>query len=211
MTASDTRAAILDAAERLFAERGLNGVSLIEVSRAGNQQNRSAIQYHLGSRQALVGTIATRHLADANERRAELLHTLDLTGRGRDFRSLVEALVVPTFLQLEAMHSYHFRFLLQWSFGTVSAQAFTGPLGQPDASALALVLSRIDDELGDIDPTVRQFRYRNALFTVVRTLAEYETILADGGDFDDRLAITTLVDAVAGMMAAPDHTGLLAR
>ena len=77
--------------------------------------------------------------------------------------------------------------------------------------AYALVLSRIDDgELGDIDPTVRQFRYRNALFTVVRTLAEYETILADGGEFDERLRHHHLVDAVAGMMAAPDHTGLLA-
>jgi AcrR family transcriptional regulator len=211
MTASDTRTAILDAGERLFAERGLYGASLIEVGRAANQQNRSAIQYHFGSREALVEAIATRHLANANQRRAELLHALDLTGRGRDFRSLVEALVLPTFLQLEALRSYYFRFLLQWSFGVLTARAVDALLSQPNATAFVEVLSRIDDQLGEVSPAVRQFRYRNGLFIVVRTLAEYETILADGGELDHRFAIATLVDMVAGMLGAPDQTVVAAQ
>ena len=50
----DTREKFLLTAERLFGERGINGVSLREISRAVGQRNPSALQYHFGSRDALL-------------------------------------------------------------------------------------------------------------------------------------------------------------
>ena len=43
-----TRQALLDAAERLFAERGVNWVSMREIVRESQQHNTSAALYHFG-------------------------------------------------------------------------------------------------------------------------------------------------------------------
>ena len=48
------RQAIVEAAERLFAERGIEAVSLRDVSAAAGQRNHSAAQYHFGDRAQLV-------------------------------------------------------------------------------------------------------------------------------------------------------------
>ena len=41
-----TRKRIIDTAERLFAERGVESTSLLGVAKASGQKNRSALQYH---------------------------------------------------------------------------------------------------------------------------------------------------------------------
>ena len=64
-----TRERIVAAAERLFAERGLDGVSLVEVGRAAGQRNRSAVQYHFGDKQGLVHAILDKHTPGIEARR----------------------------------------------------------------------------------------------------------------------------------------------
>jgi AcrR family transcriptional regulator len=201
-----TREALLDAAERLFAERGLYAVSLSEIGRAAHQQNRSVIQYHFGSRERLIEAVATRHLASANAHRAELLHTLDITGRAHDLRALVETLILPPFHQTETLRSHYFRFLLRWSFGVQSSDVFTALLQSADTSAFAETVSRIDGLLADVDAEVRQFRYRNAFMGVIRALAEREAALERPGELDERFVVTALTDMVTGLLGAPDHT-----
>src|SRR3546814_5693299 len=46
----DARTRILDAAGALIAERGLEGVSLREITREAGQKNTTALQYHFGDR-----------------------------------------------------------------------------------------------------------------------------------------------------------------
>ena len=53
MAATPTQ--LLDVAERLFAERGIDNVSIREIVRASGQSNLSAAHYHFGTREALVG------------------------------------------------------------------------------------------------------------------------------------------------------------
>ena len=48
-------------AERLFAERGVDGVSLSEINRAAEQGNNSALHYHFGSKDGLVSAIRDKH------------------------------------------------------------------------------------------------------------------------------------------------------
>jgi AcrR family transcriptional regulator len=207
MTGSDTREALLDAAEQLFAARGIYGVSLGEIGRQANQHNRSAIQYHFGSREALIEAVAARHVAGLNERRADLLRTLDLTGRGDDVRALVEALILPPFRLLESSGSY-FRFLVQWSFRDTPATGFSELSAHPDSNTFTQAVARIDAELGAIDPRVRLFRYRNVFLTVVQVLADCEARIARGEELDERFTMTSLVDLVVGIFQAPDHTAL---
>jgi AcrR family transcriptional regulator len=49
-----TRIRLTETAEELFAERGLQAVSLRDVCAAAGQRNHSAAQYHFGSRLGLV-------------------------------------------------------------------------------------------------------------------------------------------------------------
>jgi AcrR family transcriptional regulator len=201
----DTREALLDAAEQLFAERGLYGVSLGEVGRHAHQHNRSAIQYHFGSRQALIDAIAGRHVAMLNERRADMLRTLDLTGRAGDLRALVEALIVPPFRLLGSSGSY-FRFIVQWSFLALPARGLTELLVHPDADPFGQILRRIDSEMSDLDPRVRELRYHSVYLAVLQSLAECEAKIDAGDPLDETLTITALVDLAVGILETPDHT-----
>ncbi len=202
----DTREALLDAAEQLFAERGIYGVSFGEVGRHAHQHNRSAIQYHFGSRQGLIDAIAGRHVAALNDRRADMLRTLELTGRANDQRALVEALIVPPFRLLGSSGSY-FRFLMQWSFLALPARGLTELLVHPDADPFGQTLRKIDSEMSDLDPRVRELRYHGVYLTVLQSLADCEAKIAAGDPLDETFTITALVDLAVGILEAPDYTG----
>jgi AcrR family transcriptional regulator len=57
------RTQLIDTAERLFAERGITGVSLREITEEAGQRNASVVQYHFGSRAGLVAAIVERHMS----------------------------------------------------------------------------------------------------------------------------------------------------
>jgi len=70
--AIDTKELILDTAERLFAEHGLDAVSLRTIiSEAG--VNLAAIHYHYGSKDVLVKEVFVRRIRPVNQQRLMLL------------------------------------------------------------------------------------------------------------------------------------------
>ena len=89
-----TRARIVAAAERLFADHGIDGVSLVEVGRAAGQRNRSAVQYHFRDKQGLVHAILDKHTPGIERDRHAMLDEVE-AGGSLDLRQLVEALVLP--------------------------------------------------------------------------------------------------------------------
>ena len=91
---SDTRAELIRAAERLFASRGIDGVSSREITRAAGQRNTSALQYHFGDRPSLLQAVIDKHRADTEPRRHALLDQCEADGSG-DLRALAAALVLP--------------------------------------------------------------------------------------------------------------------
>lgn len=71
--AGDTKQRILDAAEALFAEHGIDGASLREItSRAG--VNLASVNYHFKGKDALAEAVFTRRIEPVN---AERLRRLD--------------------------------------------------------------------------------------------------------------------------------------
>jgi AcrR family transcriptional regulator len=90
--AAPTREKLLDAAAKLFAERGVNNVSLAEIVRAAGQRNTSAIHYHFGSRDAVLLAILERHVPVIRARRMELLARAQVRDEPR---SAAEAMVRP--------------------------------------------------------------------------------------------------------------------
>jgi AcrR family transcriptional regulator len=90
-----TRERLLDAAEGLWAERGVAAVSLREIRLAAGQRNNSALQFHFGDRDGLLLALIQRHLPRIDALREQLYARLVADGRQTDFAALVEVMVRP--------------------------------------------------------------------------------------------------------------------
>ena len=95
---TDARARLLDAAGKLFAERGYAGVSTREVARAANV-NLSAINYHFGSKQALYRSIIEQVIADLAPRRTLLIEALTQAVAAADGDPMKLAAITHRFVQ----------------------------------------------------------------------------------------------------------------
>lgn len=76
----DTKERILDAAVRLFAERGYAGTSLRSIiNEAG--VNLAAVHYHFGSKEALLGSLLEQYVAPISGKQLAMLQeTVDTAG-----------------------------------------------------------------------------------------------------------------------------------
>lgn len=97
---SDVPDELIRAAERLFAERGSDAVSLREINAAAGATNASAIQYHFGDRRGLVRAVLAKHQVDIERRRHELLDAYEAQPEP-DMRALAAALVRPLAAELD--------------------------------------------------------------------------------------------------------------
>jgi AcrR family transcriptional regulator len=122
MASDQTRASILDAAERLYADRGFADVTLRDIVAAANV-NLAAVNYHFGSKDELIAELfVTRSLA-TNRERLNQLKTAEAAGGGRaDIDAILRALVGPTLrgcLGPESERSTAARFMIRASIESV--------------------------------------------------------------------------------------------
>ena len=89
---TDTRTALLDAALGLFAQQGVELPSMREITRAADQRNTNALQYHFSDRKGLLRDLLNRHGESVDLHRTALL---DETVTGVEIRPVAAALVVP--------------------------------------------------------------------------------------------------------------------
>ena len=67
---AQTRERFITAAQKLYAERSIDSVSLNEITVAAGQKNRNALQYHFGSRDGLLQAILDFHSDQVSALRA---------------------------------------------------------------------------------------------------------------------------------------------
>ncbi|PJG45952.1 hypothetical protein CAF53_17105 [Sphingobium sp. LB126] len=188
--------ALVDAAQRLFAEQGIDRISLREVAAAAGQRNVNAVQYHFGDRAGLVRAIYERNIPALERMRADRLAQLRVARSGASARDLMAAFFVPltehvdehgrrsyAAFQLQALESPNWRF------------AFTE---MPDQTPVTnLIVDMILNLRSDIprEVSARHLIYANIVFlsmirdiedmTVARSARERDEII------DDTLALVT--------------------
>lgn len=96
---ADTKEQILDAAESLFAEHGIEAVPLRRII-AEAAVNSAAIHYHFGSKEELVRAVFQRRFDPINRARVELLNQAEQSAEeGKpSLATVLYAMVAPPFL-----------------------------------------------------------------------------------------------------------------
>jgi AcrR family transcriptional regulator len=100
MTRQLGKQALLEAAAVLMDERGVDNVTIQDISQASGHRNRSAVRYHFGSRDAVVRAVIMRTMDAIDAERNMLLDHLETTGAPLTPRSVIEVVVTPLARQL---------------------------------------------------------------------------------------------------------------
>jgi AcrR family transcriptional regulator len=96
MPSDQTRGAILNAAERLYADRGFADVTLRDIVAAADV-NLAAVNYHFGSKDELIAELFVSRSLATNRERLNELKAAEAQGNGRaDIDAILRALVGPT-------------------------------------------------------------------------------------------------------------------
>lgn len=198
-----TRERILDAAERLFAEHGVQAVSNRTVAEAADQGNNTVVGYHFGSKADLVRALMRRHSEQIERVRARMVAE---AGDSVEVRDWVACLVRPNTEHLEQLGrpTWYARFAAQVMTDPALREimldeALTSPL-------LQHILERLDACIPVLPPEVHRERIDIGRHLMVHVLAERERALAVGGSTPRATwhdAATGLVDALVGVWTAP--------
>ena len=91
-----TRIRLLDAAEMLFAERGIDATSVRHVTAAA-KANVSAVSFHFGGKEGLVRGVFLRRVRPLMERRLSNLASLKESDAAPTVEDLLDAFLSPLF------------------------------------------------------------------------------------------------------------------
>ena len=161
------RLALVEAAERLFAERGIEGVSLRDVSAAAGQRNHNAAQYHFGDRLGLVAAVYENRMRIVNARRHEYLAGVD----DDDVRGLVAAVVVPLVEVVAEIDGWYARFQARARWDT---EAWDALQRVPSGDSFTTAMKKLSRTLSDLPSAVRRSRLDQLMTLVLGTIAGWE-------------------------------------
>jgi AcrR family transcriptional regulator len=193
-----TKEQIVCTAERLFAEHGLDGVSLRQISAEAGSGNNSAVQYHFGSKEQLVEAIFEFRLPYLHARR----QTLIAAYRPDDLRSWLECYVLPILEQGEHAGSHYLSFtaMLQQHARRDLFDRIPAELLEPTR----LFRTRVGALLSGIPEPLRTHRITQALAFSVQAAADRERARAHGFQvLPFAVHVTDLLDGLVGFLEAP--------
>jgi AcrR family transcriptional regulator len=195
-TARSTKEQIVLAAERLFAERGYDGVSLREIGLAAGSSNNSAVQYHFGSKEQLVLAIFEHRLGYIDERRELLIAQV----QPRDLRSWVECYVLPLLEQGEMEGSHYMSFIAS----VEQRSKVFEQLPERFWSRTEEFRREVGALMSDVPEPLRSHRILQVVLLSVHAASFRERAKADGLEvLPFSIHVADLLDAWAGFLAAP--------
>ncbi|MFI6315632.1 TetR/AcrR family transcriptional regulator [Nocardia fusca] len=201
-----TRTRLLDAAEALMAERGIEGVPLSEIRNRAGQSNSSAIAYHFGSKDGLVRALVLDRQLRIDEERARMIDELVRTGRQHDPRSVVWVVVRPLANTVREGSRYA-AFLARLSEQPeVRTRYWPQQIGSSWNNADLQRL--IADSVAHLPERVRRSRSYQTTNSVLNLLGEH----ARTGRNLSEVRLLSYIDGWVGMLTAPvstDTAGLL--
>ena len=162
---------ILQAAERLFSERGIDGVSLREITSAAGVNSASA-HYHFGSKNAVLETLFSLRASPIIERREAMLSALKLDRLGRPvLEDVLMAFLQPALELLNTPHGATFTLLrarMVLESGDVKHQVLARTFDRTNEKTLKLLAKA----LPKLPAKDLYWRFHFMLGTMVYTMAQ---------------------------------------
>lgn len=197
----ETRIRLVEAAERLFARRGYEAVTLAEIRSAAGQHNSSVISYYFGSKEKLLEAVLEHRLPAISGQREAMLRERS-SRRGRlSVRDALWCLVQP--LADSLREGNHYVGLLD---RLLEAEVLGSVFGSADpvvtASGLAVdraLRDALTEALVELPEDARRQRIMMVYESVLRTLARYGRSSASPHDGE----LSACIDAWEGLLRAP--------
>ena len=200
----ETRTRILDAAEELFMQHGFEGTSMRHLtSRAG--VNLAAVNYHFGSKDALIEAVFRRRLDPMNAERIAALDRLEDPSP----EDIIRAFVSPGLRMIEDAKGGGRNFIrLLGRTYTEPAKGIRQLIGQMYAPAMQRYKAALERALPQMPREELVWRMHFLFGTLAYTLAATDTVQLIAGSkpedrYDARLLEDRLTAFLASGLAAP--------
>jgi len=89
-----TKEKILQAAEELFADKGLDATSMRDITTLAGV-NLAAVNYHFGSKKGLIAAVFSHHLEPLNAERIDRLEQIEQEDTAPTLEAILEAFIRP--------------------------------------------------------------------------------------------------------------------
>lgn len=205
---ASTRNKIILVAVKLFAERGIEGVSLNDINKAAGQRNKNATHYHFGSKEGLLQAIFDKYEPAIAERRNALLDRFEESGP-LTLRQVIRAILRsladelndpeggPDFVRFSA------HMVLTRTMEAMHIKAPTFRIASVERIAHAM-----DQQLGHLTPALKLQRGLLVGVFLTHALAEHSRLRDTSSPDADlnrmtQIFVQNLEDCLVAMMAAP--------
>ncbi len=202
-----TKELIIATAEQLFANRGIDSVSLAEINVGAKQRNRNAVQYHFGSKDTLLQAIFDKHAPVVSQQRQHMLEALNKAPQC-SLHDVVAALVKPVAMLLNNNNG-------GTAYIQINAQLATrNTLNSYELTDSSLKLNRepvlaklFAQHLTHLAPQIIELRLTLAISLMFHSLGDLAAIRLEENHsrlFDNEtLVINNLIDSISALLSAP--------
>jgi len=197
----NTKLALIRAAERLFAEKGLGAVSVKDITSAAGARNPSAVHYHFGNMEALIKEIFSERFQQIERDRLDRFEKLDLSKQDNPIAALMEAAMAP-FMEacLEEEGRLYVRFSIQlMADPRFQVNELVGELGMKSVTELR---RRLADHLTAIPPHVLATRLRQAFMISMIQASDYAQRVEAGKAVPINEAVREAAAGLSGFLSA---------
>jgi AcrR family transcriptional regulator len=199
----ETRTRILDAAEELFMQHGFEGTSMrLLTAKAG--VNLAAVNYHFGSKDALIEAVFRRRLDPMNAARIGELDKLETEQRSPSPEAIIRAFIIPGLRLMEDGKNggRNFTRLLGRTYSEPN-KLVRQLIGQMYAPAMQRYKAALERALPHMPREELVWRMHFMFGTVAYTLAATDTVqLIAGCKPEDRYDAALLEERLTAFLAA---------
>lgn len=193
----ETRVLLVETAERLFAQRGYDAVTLAEIRSAAGQHNASVITYYFGSKQKLLEAVLEHRLPSISADREAMIRERRAPDGSLGIRDALWCLVQP--LADSLRDGNHYVGLLDRLLeADVLGSVFDAADPVVTASGLAIDQA-LYGALDDLPEDARRQRIMMIYESALRTLARYDQSAGNPGAVE----LSACIDAWEGLLRAP--------
>ena len=210
--AIDTRDRILDVAERMFGERGFPATSLRDITTEAGV-NVASVNYHFGSKEALLAKVLDRRFEPINTRRLELLDAVEARAGGEppELEAVIRAFLSPPFHSQRAWGEKGRSFLrLVGRIHSETNEEFRATFMEQFEAVFQRFTTALRRALPDLDEADLSWRMLFMVGSMAFTMSWGPALVSRGPDMarEPEDLLESLVLYAAAGMAAPAPLGV---